>query len=120
MAWRGSIGSSARSSSAAIRRPTWKPPSPTSARSHPRSAAAPSWTAGGGSSPFSEIVPPLAGRPPDQLLEGAAERRFRLVADLLGHLRDVAAVGEVPRRELHAPERQVVHRRIADERGEAF
>jgi hypothetical protein len=66
-------------------------------------------------------VAPSPGRYSGHPLEGARESGFRFVADIGGDARDiVAAITQPIRRQLDAPARDVVDRRPAEQRIEAF
>src|SRR5207244_13478998 len=68
-------------------------------------------------------LPPAPGRGwrADQLLEGAAESGLRPVANVSRDHRDArTATRKQSRRHLHAPLREIVHRRLADEVHEAI
>jgi hypothetical protein len=71
------------------------------------------------SGPGQTVLSPLARGDTNRFLERAAEGRFRLVADAFGDFGDALdAVHEMRGGQLHAPARQVLHRRLADEGGE--
>jgi hypothetical protein len=61
-----------------------------------------------------------AGAPTHPLLERAAECRFRLVAHRARHRLHGAAFDEETRRELHAPQYEVLDWRMADHLGKPF
>src|SRR5690606_2440365 len=64
---------------------------------------------------------PFAGGLADELLESTAEGGFGIVADLLRHRGDLdAALGQAAGGDLHAPLRQVLDRRAADQLREAL
>lgn len=61
---------------------------------------------------------PGGRRRTDRLLEGAGKRGLGFVADHVGHLsKRRAGVPQLLRRNLHAPTRNVLHQRHADQAG---
>src|SRR5512143_3807954 len=73
------------------------------------------------STPLARAAAHVAGPNAAYALERATERGLGLIAEPLGHLRDRRATS--PQHlfgQVHAPRSEVLHRRVAKQRGEAF
>src|SRR5690242_9543501 len=69
----------------------------------------------------SRLSAPGAGGCAELAFEGATERRFGFVADCKTDLRHIAATfAQVLSGHMHAPERQVLHRWLSDQRRESL
>src|SRR5262245_26246709 len=67
----------------------------------------------------SALPPPGGGRHAALALERAVEGRLGVVADVAGDpCHGVAALQQALRRELHAPAREIAHRRLTEQRRE--